>query len=405
MEPTVLCDVTVTGNRIERVVLSGTGSPLLPDGREWDARGRVVFPGLVDAHVHLDKAHTWHRAPNRTATFADALTTLMRDKENWTAEDLERRAEFSLRCAWAHGTRVMRTHVDTGLPWAETSHAVMAGLRQRWAGRLELQTVPLCRVDDFSGPNGEAIADLAFRYGASALGGFAIMSTDLPAQFDRQLAIARERRVGLDLHVDENGNAGAECLRLIAEAVLRRGFPYPVVCGHCCSLAVQTPERQRSTLDLVRAAGIRIVSLPMCNLYLQDRREVGAFPRTPAWRGVTLVHEFLDAGVPVACASDNVRDAFYAYGDFDLLEVLAQSVRLAHLDSRLPEAPRVVTSAAAEIVGRPEYGRIAPGAPAHLIVTQARSFSELLSRVGGPRQRIDGETIATPEVPSYETLE
>ena len=404
IEPAVLCDVTIEGDRIAAVARAGAGLP--PAGAESvDAAGALVLPGLVDAHVHLDKAHTWHRAPNRTATFADALATLFRDKENWTAGDLERRGEFSLRTAWARGTRVMRTHVDTGLPWGETSHAVMASLRARWAGRLELQTVPLCRVDDFASPAGEQIADLALRYGASALGGFAIMSPDLPRQFDRQLAIARERGIGLDLHVDENGDAGAECLRLIAEAVLRNQFPHPVVCGHCCSLAVQSVERQCSTIDLVKAAGIRIISLPMCNLYLQDRREAGRFPRTPAWRGVTLIHEFLDAGVPVACASDNVRDAFFAYGDFDLLEVYAQSVRLAHLDTRLAESVRVVTATAAEIVGRPEFGRVAPGAPAHLVITEARSFSELLSRVGGPRRRIDGETVCTPAVPDYRELE
>lgn len=404
IEPSALCDITIEGQQITAVAPASNTLPGNGGAFVVDAEGAMVFPGFIDAHVHLDKAHTWHRAPNRTATFGDALETLGRDKDHWTAADLERRADFSLRCAWAHGTRVVRTHVDTGLPWAETSHAVMADLRKRWAGRIELQTVPLCRVDDFAQPVGEKIADLALRHGASALGGFAIMSAELPGQFDRQLAIARERGIGLDLHVDENGNAGAECLRLIAEAVLRCKFPHPVNCGHCCSLAVQTPERQRSTLDLVKAAGIRIISLPMCNLYLQDRRASTAFPRSPYWRGLTLVQDFLDAGVPVACASDNVRDAFFAYGDFDLLEVYAQSVRLAHLDTRLADSVRVVTIAAAEIVGRPEFGRIVPGAPAHLVVSEARSFSELLSRPTGSRRRVDGEKIQATRVPDYREL-
>jgi cytosine deaminase len=119
---------------------------------------------------------------------------------------------------------------------------------------------------------------------------------------------------------------------------------------------------------------------------------------------VTLVQDFINAGIPVACASDNVRDAFFAYGDFDLLEVYAQSVRLAHLDTQLAESVRIVTAEAADIVGLPDYGRIAPGAPAHLVLTGARSFSELLSRFAGPRRRIDGETIQTTEVPDYREL-
>ena len=403
VEPALLCDLAFDGSRISTVTPTGAAPP--PAGATVeDLGGSLVWPGLVDAHVHLDKAHTWTRAPNRSATFGEAGQVLHLDKDNWSASDLDRRAEFSLRSAYAHGTRIIRTHVDTGLPWAETSHAVMAELRVRWAGRMEIQTVPLCGMADFSTPDGEKIADLALRHGASALGGFAVMSPELPGYFDRQLAVARERGIGLDLHVDENGNPDSECLRLIAEAVLRTEFPFPVVCGHCCSLAVQPPARQRATLDLVKAAGIKVISLPMCNLYLQDRRAPGIFPQHPAWRGLTLISDMLDRGIPVACASDNVRDAFFAYGDFDLLEVYTQSVRLAHLDTRLADSVRVVSATAAEIVGRPAAGRIAPGAPAQLVVTRARSFSELLSRPAGPRRCIDGELIHTPPTPDYREL-
>jgi cytosine deaminase len=230
------------------------------------------------------------------------------------------------------------------------------------------------------------------------------MSADLPGQLDRQWATAREYGLGLDLHVDETGNPQSEILRFIAEAVLRSEFPYPVVCGHCCSLSVQSPERQRATIDLVKAAGLKVISLPMCNLYLQDRRPAGAFPRSPSWRGLAPLQDLLDAGVPVACASDNVRDAFFAFGDFDPLEVYAQSVRLAHLDERLADSVRVVTSTAAEIVGLPAYGRVVAGAPARLVVTEARTFNELLSRPTGPRQRLDGEKLHRPARPDYREL-
>ena len=36
------------------------------------------------------------------------------------------------------------------------------------------------------------------------------------------------------------------------------------------------------------------------------------------------LHELRQGGVPVAIASDNVRDQFYAYGDLDMLEVFGQ---------------------------------------------------------------------------------
>ena len=35
----------------------------------------------------------------------------------------------------------------------------------------------------------------------------------------------------------------------------------------------------------------------------------------------------------VAAASDNVRDHWHRYGDYDLLEVFGWAVKLAHLDT------------------------------------------------------------------------
>lgn len=410
LEPSILCDVTISGEKIAAVAPSPAGpSPppadSSPAAREFDAAGAFVFPGLVDAHVHLDKTHTWHRAPNRTGTFAEALATLADDTWHWTDSDLRLRTGFALRTAWAHGTRAIRTHLDSRFPGAEASHALLAALRAEWRGRIELQTVSLCPGEVYATAEGEKIADLAVRHGASALGGFMQMSPELPAHYERLIAIARERRLGLDLHVDENDQPGAECLRLCAEAVLRAGFEFPVVCGHCCSLAVQPAARARATIALVREARLGIVSLPLCNVYLQDRRTAGtAFPRSPLWRGLTLLRDLLDAGVPVACASDNVRDAFHAFGDYDLMEVYQQGVRLAHLDAGLADSVRVVTSTPAELMGLPAYGRIAPGAPAHLVVFAARRFSELLSRTAAPRRCIDGEEIHAAPPPDFAEL-
>src|SRR6185437_14958065 len=79
------------------------------------------------------------------------------------------------------------------------------------------------------------------------------------------------------------------------------------------------------TIARVAAAGVAVVSLPMCNMYLQDRNEPG---RTPRWPGVTLLHELSAARVPVAVGSDNTRDPFYAYGDLDPIEVFTQAVRM-----------------------------------------------------------------------------
>ena len=147
---------------------------------------------------------------------------------------------------------------------------------------------------------------------------------------------AGELGLDLDLHIDETGDPRAHALEHLAAAVLETGYTGKVLAGHCCVLTVQDKATQKRTIEKVSEAGIAIVSLPMCNIYLQDRAEAGH--TTPMRRGVTLLHEFRAAGVPVAIASDNTRDPFYAYGDLDGMEVLREGARIVHFDHPQDEA-------------------------------------------------------------------
>ena len=53
--------------------------------------------------------------------------------------DVRARFEFGLRCAYAHGTCVIRTHLDSIPPQDAVSWPLFAELRAIWAGRIELQ--------------------------------------------------------------------------------------------------------------------------------------------------------------------------------------------------------------------------------------------------------------------------
>lgn len=366
-------DLVIRDGRIAGVEAPGA-SPASDES--VDLRRGMVWPCLVDLHTHLDKGHTWGRAPNPDGTFTGAVQAVSADRAaRWSAEDVRRRMEFGLACSYAHGTKAVRTHLDSFRPQAGISWDVMAELRKAWAGRIELQAVSLVSLDTFRGPDGEELAGRVAAAGG-ILGAVAHMTPDIDALLDRMLDLAARRDLEVDFHCDESGDVGARALSHIARAVRRRRFARRVVCGHCCSLAVQAPDDVRETLDLVAAAGIAVASLPMCNLYLQDRMP----GKTPRWRGVTLLHELKARGIPVAVASDNCRDAFHGYGDHDMLEVFREATRIAHLDRPHADWPRAVTTTPADLMGVGDAGRIGPGQPADLVLFRGRDFSELLSR-------------------------
>ena len=155
------------------------------------------------------------------------------------------------------------------------------------------------------------------------------------------------------------------------------------------------------TIKLIKQTNIAIVSLPMCNLYLQDR----AFATTPHWRGVTRVKELHQHNIPVAFASDNCRDPFFGFGDHDMLEVLEQSVRIAHLDTPYANWIESVTTTPANIMGLNNVGKISPGNSADLIIFTARYFSELLSRSQHDRVVIRQGREINAQLPDYSELD
>jgi len=360
-------------------------------GPGWDLAGRMVWPGFVDAHTHLDKGHIWPRAANPDGSFAGALRTVGADRRaRWTVADITRRFEFGLRCAMAHGTVAIRTHLDSLSPQHRISWPLFAELRETWRGRMTLQAsslVPLDALDDLS-----FARELAGLVAANAgtLGAVIFPMPDLARRIEALLGLAADHGVGLDMHVDESLDEGAHSLPVIAEAAIRQRFTGRIMVGHCCSLTTQPADEVARTLALMAQAGMAVVSLPMCNMYLQDRTA----GQTPRRRGVTLLHEMRTAGVEVSVASDNCRDPFYAYGDHDMLEVFREAVRIAHLDHPFDGWSRAVTATPAAQMGVP-HGTIAVGSIADLVIFNARSMNELLARPQSDRivlragQRID----------------
>ena len=397
-----LVDVEIAAGTIAQIIPAGT-KPVSSYGDipVVDLQGGLVWPCFVDMHTHLDKGHIWERSPNPDGTFASAIEAVQADaQKNWNADDVYRRIEFGLKCSYAHGTKAIRTHIDSAGEQGTVSLEVFEALQAEWGDRLILQAVSLVSLDYFLTPAGEKLADRIAQIGG-ILGGFAYMNPDLDKQLDRVFALAKERNLNLDFHTDENGDPDSVTLQQVAKTALRHQFSGQIICGHCCSLAVQPPDLVTETLALVKAANIGIVSLPMCNLYLQDRQSQA----TPRWRGVTLLHELKAAGIRVAVASDNCRDPFYGFGDHDVLEVFNMAVRIAHLDRPWGDWPRAVTKTPADLMGLPNLGRIAVGLPADLILFKARNFSELLSRSQGSRTVLrQGREIDTT-LPDYRELD
>jgi cytosine deaminase len=411
-----LVDIEIREGKIFAVVPAGI--PRASNLRQVNVDGGMVWPTFVDIHCHVDKGHTCERTRNESGSLAGADDSCAKDETHWDHEDVRRRMEFSLKSAYVHGTSAIRTHIMSGPKQGAIAWPAFYKLREKWKGKVELQGVSLNILSFFRDEIAATeLADNVRSHGGilgaavscTDRGGYAddeytTCGNDMPLLLDVVFRLANERGLDLDFHVDENGNEVSKGLLYISEAVMRNDFKGRIVCGHCCSLAAQSPQELARIVAVAKRAGVVVVSLPIVNQWLQNRDERGT--HTPIRRGVTTLKELDDAGVPVCLASDNTRDQFYGYGDLDMLEIFRESCRIGHLDRPISRWPLAVTARPASVMGLDEHaGYVSVGGPADLVVFRGRHYSELLSRPQLDRCVLRSGKPLMEDVPDYRELD
>jgi len=326
----VLAHLTLEAGRIQSV-RPASGAEAALSAESWDLAGMLVLPGFVDAHTHLDKAFTLPRMKEVRPGLLGAIDAMLDDRVHWSAPDVHERASRGLQWAWECGTTHVRTHVDWWEPDAvPLAWPVMAELAQEWAGRVRLEQVSLIKLPLFEdAAQAMRLAKQVKATGPHALLGGFVHSTNWNENALRNLLVSAQAcDLDVDLHVDEELNPAAVGLQTTARILREIGFEGRVVCGHICALAAQPEAQAFATLDAVARAPITVVSLPATNLLLQD----AVTGRTPRLRGITLVKEARERGIPLLFASDNVQDPFCRLGSFDPVEALGTAALVAQLD-------------------------------------------------------------------------
>ena len=287
--------------------------------------------------------------PIPTARSARALDDSAADRRSdWTRGGRAARVDFALRCCLRPWHRGAADAYRFGAARRRTSWPRLRPLREGWRGRIELQAVSLSYIEDYRG---------ACRRGSGAARRRAWRRPGwLPADGSRprrpiSTGCSRWRRASAAI---------STCTSTRAATPLRVSLEH-VAAGHAAP-RLPAPGRRRPLL-LAGACSpttrrcARSTTWPRPGSPSSRCRcatcicRIGAAGRTPRWRGVTLLHEMQARGIPVAVASDNTRDPFYAYGDLDMLEVFREATRIVHLDHPVGDWPQAVTATPAKIMG------------------------------------------------------
>lgn len=367
-DSTPLVDIALTAGRITAIAATLS----LTAAHEWNLAGRVVLPGLVDAHTHLDK--TYFPLHNQSGTLLEAIEVWRAHKRNRTKEQMQATVQRALQTAVANGVTAMRSHVDIEAASDLATIETILALREEWRERLDLQLVAL-GYPGGSAEQREAIRS-ALAMGVDYVGGVPALTPDPAAEVDAAFALAEAFGKPIDLHIDETEDPQMLSLARLAEQTVAHGMQGLVTAGHCCSLAFVDQPTAARVIDKVANAQLHIITLPSCNLVLMGRNH------QPIPRGVTRVKELLACGVNVSAASDNVSDPFNPFGSYDLLQIANLNAHLAHLsgEAEIQQSLQMVTYNPAQALGLADYG-IAIGKRADLVVVDTTAYLEAVTTI------------------------
>lgn len=338
---------------------------------ELSAAGKLVVPGFVESHTHLDKSFTAvdEDTPNLEEAYGIFVRYLEKIPPQGMVEDIKARSRRVLDWELAAGACAVKSHVLVCPQWGMGSFQALKELKEEYRGRLDLYNITQW-VEDYA-PE--------FRTAAKAgeidfIAGYPLFTPDPMATIDQVFALAAEYNLPLDLHIDERDEANIDCFLRVIEHTKRYHMEGRVTCGHVTALcAVDDELAHRAIMESVEA-GVNIITLPSCNMFLMGRQD-----RQPIRRGVTRVDEFLKAGANVAIASDNVRDPYRPFGNGDLLEEALFAAQVFQYGTReqLDEVMRMITTRPARNTLRKDYG-LAKGCQADLVILDAPDAKEAI---------------------------
>ena len=356
------------------------GPNLARGGEQEELGGKLVLPGFVDTHVHLDKSCLLGLCACGGGTLNDAIASVARAKRTFTAEDVSARATRTLEMAIVQGTTHMRTHVEVDPRVGLTSFHALQKLKADFAWAIDLGLCVFPQEGLTNDPGCEDLLRQALEQGADAIGGAPYADTDPEGQLRRIFALARSFDVDIDLHLDFHLDPSRSMIDEVCRLTEAQHWGGRVSIGHVTNLSAMAPEALDRAARRLKEADVALTVLPATDLYLGGRDRDRDIPR-----GVAPAHRLAAAGLCCSLATNNVQNPFTPYGDCSLLRMANLFANVAQLGrpGELESCFAMVTTSAARLLNLPDYG-IAPGRPADLVVVDCSSRVEAVSAIAQP---------------------
>ena len=352
-------DIGIDGGRIAAIE-----PHLEADGESVDVGARLVSPGFIETHIHLDKSCILERCSAKRGNLEEAIAEVTRVKAGFTPEDVYERAKRTLEKCIANGTTHMRTHleVDPGIGLRGLEGVLPLIEEYRWAIDIEICIFP--QEGLLNNPGTDELILAALRQGGSVVGAAPYVDSNPHGQIDRIFEIAREFDIDIDMHLDFGPDPDDLDLLYVCELTEKFKYGGRVAIGHVTKLSAAPPQLFDQAAKRMTDAGVALTVLPSTDLYLMGRHMEHS-----VMRGVTATHKLLHHGVNCSLSTNNVLNPFTPFGDCSLIRIANLYANICQVGAKddVRECFNMITNRSAALLNLDDYG-LEIGKSADLVV-------------------------------------
>ena len=377
--------ILITQAQLRREVPGELTSLLIQDGRiaaidkgnqaeaarVIDAGGNLVTESFYNPHLHLDKVYTLDRMDEmalesyQAAGMGKAMNAIelaARVKDEYDQAWILPNVRQALQLAARNGNTHIRALADVDNKAKLEGVKALLTAKQEFAGVVDLQVVAFPQDGVVREPGAEQLVRQAMELGADVVGGIPwIEFTDTDAQYhvDAMFAIAQEFDKPVSFLVDDAGDAGLRTLEMMAVRAIKQGWQGRALAHHARAMALYPKPYLQKVIALLKQAELYVVTDPQTGP-LHAR-----------------VRELLEEGAYVCLGQDDISDAYYPYGQNNMLEVAFLASHLLWMTSAadMETLYDMITVEAARAMGIRD-SELKVGNPANLVVLDQPSVRE-----------------------------
>ncbi|WP_244598458.1 amidohydrolase family protein [Rhizobium tubonense] len=367
-------DIGIANGRIATI-----GRANASDAPREDGLGCFACAGLVESHIHLDKAGILGRCSICEGTLAEAVRETARAKAGFTVEDVYIRAAKVLESALLQGTTALRTFVEIDPRAGFRSFEAILQLKKDYAWAIDIDICAFAQEGLTQEPETEAMLARALIEGADLVGGCPYTDPDPQEHIKRIFDLAERHGTSVDFHLDFDLDPLKSDLPIVIAQTKRRNYGGRVSVGHVTKLSALPPRDVELVASQLADAGVALTVLPATDLFLNGRDRDHLVPR-----GIAPALALAGQGITTSIATNNVLNPFTPYGDASLIRMANLFANLAQVsrDEDMEAVFSMVSDSAARLIGR-SYG-LKAGMSADIVLFDAPDAATAVREIRQP---------------------